>query len=154
MKADCFCEDCFRGVVNFKEPSRPLPEEAKPVFDLCSGSAPLELSGDITVSVIMREVEGSGPRDGFVFDNVESCKALCAGCVFSGVSPTALIPLVSILQMWIWYKNLTKIQYTQTLTATAKIRDLLHSIRWIPTKTKTLGMWKTERIPHEKESCD
>lgn len=60
----------------------------------------LQLSDDLTVSLMMREVEveGSGPRDEdlLVADSVET---FFVGRVFSGVSPTALIPLVTILKI-------------------------------------------------------
>lgn len=91
----------FGGAVNFTEPSgstRPLPEEAELFFILCSGSTTLNFSDDITVSLTMPVAQGFGPRDEglFVADRVGP---FCVGCVFSGVSPTALIPLVTILQM-------------------------------------------------------
>lgn len=107
VRAVCFWGDrfsvvlAFGGAVNFTEPSgstRPLPEEAELFFILCSGSTMLKLSDDITVSLTMRVVEGSGPRDEGLFA-ADSVELFCLGSVFSGVSPTVLIPLVTTLQM-------------------------------------------------------
>lgn len=58
----------------------------------------LKLSDDLIVSLTMREVEGSGPRDEDLLV-VDSVEPFCVGRVFSGVSPTALIPLVNILKI-------------------------------------------------------
>lgn len=58
----------------------------------------LQLSDDLTVSLMMREVEGSGPRDEDLLV-ADSMEPFFVGRVFSGVSPTALIPLVTILKI-------------------------------------------------------
>lgn len=107
MRAVCFWGDrfsvvlAFGGAVNFTEPSgstRPLPEEAELFFILFSGSTTLKLADDITVSLTMRVVEASGPKDEGLFA-ADSVDSLCLESVFSGVSPTVLIPLVTTLQM-------------------------------------------------------
>ncbi len=46
----------------------------------------------------MRVVEGSGPRDEGLLA-ADSVELFCLGSVFSGVSPTVLIPLLTTLQM-------------------------------------------------------
>jgi len=80
VRAVCFWGDCLSVVLPLRgavpEPSNstcPLPEGAEPFFILCSGSTMLQLSDDLTVSLMMWKVEGSGPRDEdlWVADSVE-----------------------------------------------------------------------------------
>ncbi len=105
MRGVCFWGDCFSVVLAFggadiftetSGSTRLLPEETELFFILCSGSTTLKLSDDITVSLTMRVVEGSGPRDEGLLA-ADSVELFCLGSVFSGVSPTVLIPLLTTL---------------------------------------------------------